>query len=429
MSEHNVIRFPATAKQRAALLARSENPIFRRLVRLRHLTGWALALSCIVFLATNFTMFSPSSILQTITYIQRTAAAPDSALLDTIEYPTGALFGAVPFGGGLALVDSDTLYVAQTGGLVQQTSQLAFTEPVIRTNGSRVLTFDRGGKGLSLSTAISTPVQMTLEDTIQDAVLGQSNDFAVVTRATGYRAAVSVYTDSGKQRFRWSTPDYYVQYAALSPSGNRMCAMVLYQEGIDLRSKLLFFDLDEDAVQLEIELGSAVGVALHYHSENSALIVTDIGLQAVNFRTGTATSLASYAAEELLGYAVSDGRVLLATRAWTGSARCALDLYNADGLIASAAVTEEPVSLDLDAREAVILTASGLRIYDQNLEPQWANPTTGGAHRVLLGGNGSVWTLYSKYASLISAADPNSAPITEELAPETADTDGQEVPK
>ena len=262
MSDNNIILFPTTPKERTRFLAKSENPIYRTLTRLRHLTGWALLIACVVFLATNFTLLSPASISQTISYIQLTMAEPDSALLGSIEYPTGSISGAVQFGGGLALVDSDTLYVSQTGGLVQQSTQLSYTDPVIRSNGSRALTFDRGGKGVSLSTAISTPVNMTLEDTILDASLGQSNDFAVVTSATGYRAAVSVYTDGGEQRFRWSTPDYYVQYAALSPSGKRMCALAFYQEGIELRSKLLFFDLDQDAVQAEIELGSAVGVSL-----------------------------------------------------------------------------------------------------------------------------------------------------------------------
>ena len=206
MSDNNIIRFPTTPKERTRFLAKSENPIHRNLTRLRHLTGWVLVFSCVVFLATNFTMLSPSSISQTLSYIQITQAEPDSTLLNSISYPTGAVNSAAPFGGGLALVDSDTLYVAQTGGLVQQSTQLSYTDPVIRSNGSRALTFDRGGKGISLSTAISTPVKLTLENTILDASLGQSNDFAVVTGATGYRAAVSVYTDDGEQRFRWSGP-------------------------------------------------------------------------------------------------------------------------------------------------------------------------------------------------------------------------------
>ena len=135
MSDNNIIRFPTTPKERTRFLAKSENPIHRNLTRLRHLTGWALVFSCVVFLATNFTMLSPSSISQTLSYIQITQAEPDSTLLNSISYPTGAVNSAAPFGGGLALVDSDTLYVAQTGGLVQQSTQLSYTDPVIRSNG------------------------------------------------------------------------------------------------------------------------------------------------------------------------------------------------------------------------------------------------------------------------------------------------------
>ena len=421
MSDNNIIRFPTNAKERMRYLSQSENPVFRRLTRLRSLTGWALVLASILFLATNFTMFSPSSIAQAVSYIQLSLAEPDSTLLNTIQYPSGSIAGATQFNGGLALIDSDTLYIAQTGGLIQQTSQLSYTSPVIRTNGSRVLTFDRGSSSLSLSTAISTPVRLTLDDAIQDAALGQSNDFVVVTGATGYRAAVSVYSDNGTQRFRWSTPDYYVQYAALSPSGNRMCALAFYQKGIELRSKLLFFDLDQDAVQAEIELGSTVGVSLSYLDETTALVVTDTALLLADENAGEATTLASYTADELLAFTVSGDHVLLATRAWTGSARCTLSLYNRNGLLGQTESAEEPVSLSLSSRQAAVLTASGLHVYDYNLTAQWENLTTGGANRILLTDTGSVWTLYSKYASRIGPTDEGSVEIPEEIPDDTSD--------
>ena len=421
MADNNIIRFPTNAKERTRYLSQSEKPAFRRLTRLRSLTGWALILAFILFLATNFTMFSPSSIAQAVSYIQLSLSEPDSTLLNSIQYPSGSATGAAQFNGGLALIDSDTLYIAQTGGLIQQTTQLSYTSPVIRTNGSRVLTFDRGGSGLSLSTAISTPVRLSLDDVIQDAALGQSNDFVVVTSATGYRAAVSVYSDNGTQRFRWSTPDYYVQYAALSPSGNRMCALAFYQEGIELRSKLLFFDLDQDTVQAEVELGSTVGISLSYLDENTALVVSDVALLLADENAGEATTLASYTADELLAFTVSGDHVLLATRAWTGSARCTLSLYNRNGLLGQTESAEEPVSLSLSSRQAAVLTASGLHVYDYNLTAQWENLTTGGANRILLTDTGSVWTLYSKYASRVGQTDEGSVEIPEEIPDDTSD--------
>lgn len=419
MSDNNIIRFPTNARERKRYLAKSENALSRRLPRLRTLTGWALLFSVVLFVATNFTLFSPASLSQAAAYLQLTLAEPDSDLLDTIQYPAGMAAGAVQYNGGLAIIDTDTLYIAQTGGLVQQTTQLSYANPVLRTNGNRVLTFDRGGTGVSLSTAISTPVRLTLEDTIQDASLGQSNDFAVVTSATGYRAAVAVYSDSGAQRFFWATPDYYVQYAALSPSGKRMCALAFYQDGVELRSRLLFFDLDRDAVQAQVELGSTVGVALSFLDEDAALVLTDSALLLADRTGGEPVTLASYTADELLAFALHGDRALLATRSWTGSARATLTLYDRTGVVGTVESAEEPTSLSLTDREAAVLTASGLHVYDHGLTPLWENPTAGGASRVLLTDSGTVWTLYSKYAALIGRADEASAVPLEELPDDT----------
>ena len=408
MPDKQTILFPTNAQERSIYLSQSNNPAHRRLTRFRTFSGWALTITTLLFLATNFTLFSPTTIGQVLSYIELSLTAPDLNQMNSISYPSGSAIGTVQFNGGLALIDSDTLYIAQTGGLVQQTVQLSYAKPVLRTNGNRVLTFDRSGNKLSLSTAVSTPVQLTLDDAILEASLAESNDFAVVTKATGYRAAVSVYSDSGKQRFRWSTPDYYVQHAVLSPSGNRMCTLGFQQDGISLQSNLIFFDLDKDAAQIQVDLGSVVGVALYYIDEHTVLVVTDSGLLCADWDTGEAISLASYSADELLGFAHYDDYILLATRAWTGSARCTLSLYDRNKLIAQTTATEEPTGLSLGVREIAILTASGLSVYDYTLFPLWENPSVGGANSILLTDSGSVWALYAKNAVRVNKSDETS---------------------
>lgn len=405
----NVVPFPASEKERKKLLKRSGDPRLRIVMRLRRLTGWALAAAMLLFVLVNASLFSINTLRRTAASFSTGLAAEQTG--DVIEYPSGDVVGVAALAEGLALADSDTLYIEKPG-LTQLTEQVSYTSPVLTSCGDYVLAFDRGGYGLTLASELAVSSRQTLESPIISASLGESGDYAVVTNESGYRSAVTVFSAAGKQRFKWSTPDHYFLSAALSPDGKRMAVIGVAQNGGTLESTLYIRDLASEEVAAQTALGTSVPLAVGYLKEGVVAVVGDHSV-IVAGRGGEIKRTISYAADDLMAFAFGDGVLALCLRSFSGTARSELTLITPDGKSSEPLLLDEELqAIDFRGGRIALLTARGLLLYDDSLRPLWKNTSAAGARRVVLGEGGAVWATFTKQAVRFTNTSANSEVIT-----------------
>lgn len=431
----NITAFPTSKKERKRLLRRSRDLRLRAVSALRALTGWMLMIAVLGFLAINYRLFTPSAIGRVVSYAQLglTAAPGD---LSVIEYASGSASDARLFGGGLALADSDTLYVAKPGGLNQLTLQLSYASIALDTAGDYILAYDRGGKGLTVANALSPLYQTELSGTILTASIADNGTFAVVTDEAGYKSAVTVCNAAGEQMYKWFSSEYYVQSAALSPSGNRLTALGFHMNGTQLESRVLFFELDQESIAAEASLGGALGLEVRFLSENTVCAVTDEGVFLVS-RAGKLVESQTYAADDLLGFSFDKSAVAIATRSYTRSARSEVHVLSEGGKSTGPLLlTEELQSLSLSGGRLGVLTSAGFHLYDSALSPLWSSTAASGGRRLLLDENGTAFVLFSKEARLLTqtnSEEPSHAthidPGGAAGAPDTGDAGQAPLPK
>lgn len=399
-----VARFPATKRERRRLLRRSRDGRIRLVTLLRGLTGWLLLLSVILFLAANFRLFLPDNMRRVGTYISLgLTAEPED--LSTIPFVSGSYVDAALFGGGLAVADSDTLYVARPGGLNQLTLQLGYAHIALDTSEDYILAYDRGGAGITVTNALA-PLELDWGGdqpgaSIINASMGRDGSFAVVTDEAGYKTAVRVFNKDQQLTYKWLTSEYYVQSAAVSPDGRRMAALAFRQDGTALEGKLLLFDLGRQEVAAECSLGPSLGVEARFLNDNTVAAVCDTGAYLVNLKGETVYS-AAYPASDLVGFSFDHGALALACRSYTKSARTEVSVVSAGGGVTGPLlVSEELASLSLSNGRLALLTTAGLHVYNDKLEPLWTDASAAGARRILLEPDGTACVLFGKEARLL----------------------------
>lgn len=405
MSENQkVARFPATKRERRQLLLRSKDGRLRAVALLRGLTGWLLLFSIILFLAANYRLFLPDNLRRVSSYanLGLTAAPGD---MNIIPFQSSSYVDAELFAGGLAVADSDTLYVARPGGLHQLTLQLGYAHIALDTSEDYILAYDRGGTGLTVTNGLA-PLELDWGDNkltspILNASMGRDGSFAVVTDEAGYKTAVRVFNKDQQLTYKWLTSEYYVQSAAVSPDGRRMAALAFRQNGTTLEGKLLLFDLGRQDIAAECSLGTSLGVEVRFLNDTVAAAVCDTGAYLVNLR-GDAFCTESYPASDLIGFSFDDGAVALARRSYTKSARSEITVLLANGHMTGPLATgEELTGLSLAGGRLALLTTAGLHVYNDKLEPLWTDASAAGGRRVLLEQDGTACVLFGKEARLL----------------------------
>ncbi len=395
-----IVQFPESNRERRRLLLKNEDPRLRISAILASASGWLFTLSLVMFLISNYRLFLPDSLQRIVGYL---AAGLQTTSSDaaTIEYASGSMSDAELFGGGLAYVDSDTLYVSKPNGIHQLAYQLSYSDPVVEASDSLVLVYDRGGDGAALANALTPVCEIETDAGILSGTIGENGGFVLVTDDSGYKSAVSVYNNSGKRLFRWQASQYYILSAALAPDGNHLAALCFEQNGVELESRLVLWRIgrqqaDPPEPELEYELGPALGFEARFLSSSTVAVMTDRGAYLID-RRGELIGSYEVSSNDLIGYAFCDRGILVATSAYQGTARAEVRLLALNGT-----VSEEPIYIPseiqhLSAAGGVFaaLTNEGVRVYSVSAWHElWSDNTVTGARGLRMDPSGAAYVLY-----------------------------------
>lgn len=397
----NITRFPTSKSERRRILRRSQDARLRLVAVCKPLTGWLFAIITLVFIASQYQMFMPENLRRIANYAQigLGTASGDSAV---INYPTGSAKATALFDDGLAIADSDTLYIMRPGDMLQLSEQTAYQGVALDAAKDRVLAYDRGGYGITVTSGAAQVLQMELECPIQAASLCQDGSFVVITDEQGYKSAVTVFDHEGRQSYKWSSSEYYIQAAALSPSGKYLAALVFQPKGIALEGKALFYAVGREEAASEVSLGTSYGFAVEFISEDAAAVISDTGAYVLH-RNGKTLAQLAYATDDLIGFCFGGGKAAIASRSFSAGYRAAITLLSEKGISQeSLQIAEELQSMALTDGLLGVLTSSNLHFYDHTLLPLRTTDQAVGGKQLLLQEDGIAYVLFSKQARLFT---------------------------
>lgn len=407
--KQNIIRFPASKKERRRLLRESKDKRVRLTGTLRMACGWLLVVGAFLFLLTNYRLFSPTSIQSLAEYAVAGLQRREGDIT-TISYESGTFTDGALFQSGLAYADSDALYLARPGSVTTMKYSLGYSSPVVEASDDYVLVYDRGGTKAALTNSAAPIAELELSSPILTGSIGRDGRFVLVTDEQGYHSAVTVYDTAGEEVFKYQSSEYYIVSAGLSPDSGTLAVLAFQQNGVALDSHVLFYNVSSGERSADAALPDALGLQLCYVENSTAAVLCDDGLYLVG-RSGQADHALTVASGDLIAVSSRGSAMVLATRSYSGDAR--FDLYTVrNGKLSDpCGLDEEPAALAVSAAGTAVLSASGVSVYDTGFTPLWHNAEAVGARRLLLTDDGTVFALYARNTRLFTSHSEQSEEI------------------
>ena len=336
-----------------------------------------------VFLCTHYTLFTADSFQNIASYLKAGASA-DAGDLYAITFPDTA-DTAIPFGNGLAVTEKGGLSVCLPGDLTQLKVSLSYSDIAADASSQYILMYNKNGTDLTLTNSAAEIGSLSLNSPILSARMGAHNTFSVITDESGYRTAVTVYNDSLKQTYKWSSSEYYIMSADLSPDDKRMAAVGFQQKGADITSSLFYFNLNSDQKAKTVKLGNSIPLRVDYLSSSTVAVLCQNSLTLLDRR----------------------GNILV-QKTFSPSDLLSSDLY----IIEDNGKISDPLSLEEDVRtislnhdRLAVMTTNQVMIYDKHLTPLYHYDDVLSAKDVILKEDGSFYLVYAKYALILTRSD------------------------
>ena len=229
-----------------------------------------------------------------------------------------SLNGEVPqdllvVGNSLVLQTQDEIIFVDSGGGTQHTFTHRYTNPVLKGDGSRLLTYDRGGYSYRIDSSSGLNYSGRTEATLITGDISSRGSYALAISENRYAGSVIVRSRSNEDILKWSSVNDQIVDLAFSDNGSELAIACVGFEDNQLVSKVYILDVSVSTTQekAEISFPGALPVALDYKSDGSIHLICDsyIGVINSNFESSTVSfsnSLYRY-------YFTSDRTILLTT--------------------------------------------------------------------------------------------------------------------
>lgn len=272
-------------------------------------------------------------------------------------------------GDKLMLVTPNAIRLLSDDGTSVYDLQIAMTNPRLSMGTAHAVVCDVGGDTLYVLDSTGIIDTKTLDRGLcyYTARLNESDDLAVISQKSGYKASVSVYGRDGQLRFHFDSHENYLGDAIVTKDGKTLIAVALEELDGAFASTLVAYDVSSAQLVGESSIRDGLVMDLAVNGEcvvslcDKRLNITTLAGETRLDRTFGNLYLQSYA---LTG---TDFCALLLGRYQAGNV-CQLTTYDLQGQeIASLEIGEEVLDLSAAGNYLAVLYSNSLVIYTRDL--------------------------------------------------------------
>ena len=351
---------------------------------------------------------SPDSVKRVSSMISRSFQRGASISADVISFDAQPGNILAPFLDGIAVLTSNRLVCYDTIGGERLAAERGFKRPALQTSLRNVLAYDRNGNTLLLANRHEFLIDTQWERPIITATLNRAGWTALVTYGSGYKAVVYVLDPDGATVFKYSSPEYYVVDAVVSPDGSLLAVACAGFRDNWVSGRLRVFDLaygggevepDEVTVALA-DLDDTLIYELFFPKNDRIAAMTENGVVYWDAK-GAQLGSTPLDGRSLQDYSVLDDAIILRTARSRSGAGSRLESYRWDGAPVGILPLKNDVICQSGAGGYVTLvTANMITVYDAELETVSDQPNLTHVRSVRQRDTGGVYLIYNDNARL-----------------------------
>ncbi len=303
-------------------------------------------------------------------------------------------------GGTLIQATSRRILAMGEDGTVRYNADVKFTTSALVCNENLVVVYDVGGTDIHVLDDRGLVRRMTAEGAILACSINEKGMLAVTTNKSGYKAAVTVYNETGEKIFAFNSSDRFLMTASVSHDGRHMAAVALGQSEGAFVSSVVAYELDS----IEPLGGSELTGSAVYEMGQVSKHWCAIGEDGLYFLTNSGEISAFYDFEgTYLRRCSLDGNGFAAVvlGRYKFGTQTQLATVDENGTqLAIVDMDKEVLSLSAAGKYVAVLYSDELVIYDKNLQVCARLEDMSSAKLALMRADGSAVLVGSDAASL-----------------------------
>lgn len=212
------------------------------------------------------------------------------------EFESGIENTSATFAGGLVVLNRDSLKIINAAGIEDLSVQLKYENPRLVTGDRRVLAYDMGGNKFSIFGSYALLKQYETASPIINCDMNNNGDIIVIYDESGYKGSVQVFSSDLKEKFQWSTSEYYILSGCINENGNNFS--IICMDSSTGEPLLRTYSVKNSVPIYEVSLGERIVYSLKYNSDGTLWLICSDGVYTYDSK-GKETAVYSYETGDL----------------------------------------------------------------------------------------------------------------------------------
>ena len=323
-----------------------------------------------------------------------------SAQAESYTYKGELSSSIASFQNGLLVCSQTDLQLFTASGNEAINESISFSQPVVSAAGRYALAYDAGGSRAYIirDEQIEHTYTSAKAGAILSARVSENGYLTVVERATGYKAAVTVYDTGLQPVVTENISSSFVSDAALSLDGKTLAVVSVGEDTTGFISMIIFYDVANGEELYRCALGSDVLLDLKW-DKNGLWAMGEYGAYYVE--KGAMTASDADQTRILRNFSLGgDGFAVLYTSRYQNGTSGAVDILTADGSSSTFSLNDDVLDISAAGDYFAVLTANQLTIYNSDMTVYAQADNDWGGRKVLQRENGSALIISNGSADL-----------------------------
>ena len=266
------------------------------------------------------------------------------------------------------LLTDTYIYTFNSDGAQLAGIQHGFQNPSVTSGEKRILVYDKNGKEFKVFSKTAETFSAALDDSIVFAKMSKNNRSAVVTTSTRYSNYLYIFSDEGKQIFRYASPNEKIMQVCFSDNGNFVYLSVVGEKAGELQSSVLCFDItkEQNAVWRE-QIGNMLTYSLECCGDG-IYCVTEQGAFLLNASSGKMNAQ-NYFTQSVTGISKTNGARVIFFRDTAFNGQTAV-LYDNELNAVNTKAFDNISAFDLSEGVLYVLSGNKLTAYSNSLNDE-----------------------------------------------------------
>ena len=181
----------------------------------------------------------------------------------------------------LEVSDTDFVCLNNTGREISKQKH-RFSNPMLKTNGCRIMIYDAGNKGYSLYTRTKEMYRSNSKQNILCGGISKNGIYGIITESDDYLSEMSIFGRNNEEIYKYYFANCYISYISMSDNGKNAVVSGITANDGDMKSIVYIFEFDKESPCMVYEYDNNMIFKVEYFSNGNIVAVGDKSISFIN---------------------------------------------------------------------------------------------------------------------------------------------------